>query len=83
MRNDWRSVAKNETEDGGKMSEPEEQNDDRVVIDPSQVQIRADNEELNRRIESFIARKRQQVNAVNVQEFCSHRWIVDSIFESA
>ncbi|XP_043272710.1 molybdopterin synthase catalytic subunit [Venturia canescens] len=50
---------------------------DVVVIDSNQVQIRADNEELNRRIESFITRKRQQVNAVNVQEFCSRRYLGD------
>lgn len=43
------------------------------VIDPNLIQIRASSEELNRRIESFIERKRQQVNTVNVQEFCRHR----------
>lgn len=45
------------------------------VIDPNLVQIRANSEELNRRIESFIERKRQQVNTVNVQEFCRHRFV--------
>lgn len=45
---------------------------DKIVIDPNLVQIRADSEELNRRIKSFIERKRQQVNTVNVQEFCCH-----------
>ncbi|XP_070159163.1 molybdopterin synthase catalytic subunit-like isoform X1 [Polyergus mexicanus] len=45
---------------------------DKIVIDPNFVQIRADSEELNRRIKSFIERKRQQVNTVNVQEFCCH-----------
>jgi len=44
-------------------------------IDPNLVQIRANSEELNRRIESFIERKRQQVNTVNVQEFCRHRYV--------
>ena len=43
------------------------------VIDPNLIQVRANSEELNRRIESFIERKRQQVNTVNVQEFCRHR----------
>lgn len=43
-------------------------------VDSNQlIQIRASSEELNRRIESFIERKRQQVNTVNVQEFCRHR----------
>ncbi|XP_011860371.1 PREDICTED: molybdopterin synthase catalytic subunit isoform X2 [Vollenhovia emeryi] len=40
------------------------------VIDLNLIQIRASSEELNHRIESFIERKRQQVNTVNVQEFC-------------
>lgn len=48
---------------------------DKIVIDPNFVQIRADSEELNRRIKSFIERKRQQVNTVNVQEFCCHRFV--------
>lgn len=45
---------------------------DKIVVDPNLVQIRADSEELNRRIKSFIERKRQQVNTLNVQEFCCH-----------
>ncbi|XP_076657361.1 molybdenum cofactor synthesis 2B [Halictus rubicundus] len=53
--------------------EEEEENVFNVEIDPSLVQIRATNEELNHRIASFIERKRQQVNMVNVQEFCYHR----------
>ncbi|XP_072766334.1 molybdopterin synthase catalytic subunit-like isoform X1 [Anoplolepis gracilipes] len=44
----------------------------KITIDPNLVQIQADSEELNRRIKSFIERKRQQVNTVNVQEFCCH-----------
>ncbi|XP_018393532.1 PREDICTED: molybdopterin synthase catalytic subunit-like [Cyphomyrmex costatus] len=47
-----------------------ESNED--VIDPNLVQIQANSEELNRRIKSFISRKRQHVNTVNVQEFCRH-----------
>jgi len=42
------------------------------AIDPNLVQIRASSEELNHRIESFIERKRQQINTVNIQEFCRH-----------
>ncbi|KYN42897.1 Molybdopterin synthase catalytic subunit [Trachymyrmex septentrionalis] len=42
------------------------------VVDQNLVQIRANSEELNRRIESFIERKRQHVNTVNVQEFCRY-----------
>lgn len=48
---------------------------DKIVIDPNLVQIQADSEELNRRIKSFIERKRQQVNTLNVQEFCCHRFV--------
>ncbi|XP_011640494.1 molybdopterin synthase catalytic subunit isoform X2 [Pogonomyrmex barbatus] len=45
---------------------------DKDIIDPSIIQIQASSEELNRRIDSFIERKRQQVNTMNVQEFCHH-----------
>ncbi|XP_047353560.1 MAP3K12-binding inhibitory protein 1-like [Vespa velutina] len=44
-----------------------------VLFDPNLVQIRASSDELKHRIESFIQRKRQQVNLVNVQEFCCYR----------
>lgn len=44
-----------------------------LLIDPDQIQIKADAEELNRRIESFILRKREHVNMVNMQEFCTYR----------
>lgn len=47
-----------------------------AVIDSNLVQIRASSDELNRRIEAFIARKREQVNIVNVQEFCCHRFAI-------
>lgn len=50
-----------------------EEEDSKVIIDPNLVQIRATPDELNHRISSFIERKRQQVNIVNVQEFCCHR----------
>ncbi|XP_026824734.1 MAP3K12-binding inhibitory protein 1-like [Ooceraea biroi] len=43
-----------------------------IVIDPDSVQVRASWEELNRRIGAFIERKRQQVDTLNVQEFCCH-----------
>lgn len=44
-----------------------------ALYDPNLVQIRASSDELKHRIESFIERKRQQVNLVNVQEFCCYR----------
>ncbi|XP_034941027.1 molybdopterin synthase catalytic subunit isoform X2 [Chelonus insularis] len=48
-----------------------------IELDPDQVQVRADSAELKRRIDSFIFRKRQQVNSVNIQEFCCHRNVND------
>lgn len=57
--------------------EEEEEEECKVVIDPNLVQIRATPDELNHRISSFIERKRQQVNIVNVQEFCCHRLVVE------
>ncbi|XP_067214501.1 molybdopterin synthase catalytic subunit isoform X2 [Linepithema humile] len=53
-------------------TEINEQISDKIAIDPNLVQIQANSGELNRRIKSFIERKRQQVNAINVQEFCCH-----------
>ncbi|XP_060826551.1 molybdopterin synthase catalytic subunit [Bombus pascuorum] len=50
-----------------------EKEEDDVIIDPNLIQIRATPAELNHRISSFIERKRQQVNIVNVQEFCCQR----------
>lgn len=50
-----------------------EEDESSVIIDPNIVQIRATPDELNHRISSFIERKRQQVNIVNVREFCCHR----------
>ena len=50
----------------------------KVIIDPNLVQIRATPDELKHRILSFIERKRQQVNIVNVQEFCSHRLVKET-----
>ena len=46
-------------------------------IDPKYVQITASNEEIERRIESFIQRKREEVNANNVLEFCSRHLVND------
>jgi hypothetical protein len=40
-------------------------------IDQSLVQITASEEEVNSRIEAFIARKRAEIDCANVQEFCS------------
>ncbi|XP_011496470.1 PREDICTED: molybdopterin synthase catalytic subunit [Ceratosolen solmsi marchali] len=48
----------------------EDSGNEEFLINPDQIQIKADDQELNRRIESFIARKREQVNLINIQEFC-------------
>ncbi|KAK0088601.1 hypothetical protein PV325_011294 [Microctonus aethiopoides] len=55
------------------VKQPTQENVDNIEINFDQVQVRADVEELNRRIKSLIDRKRMQVNTVNVQEFCNHR----------
>lgn len=60
------SVNKNEVD-------MKDMNTDEFVINPEQVQIKADATELNRRIESFISRKRDQVNALNMHGFCDYR----------
>ncbi|XP_015171240.1 PREDICTED: molybdopterin synthase catalytic subunit [Polistes dominula] len=44
-----------------------------ALDDHNLVQIKANSNELKHRIESFIERKRQQVNLVNIQEFCCNR----------
>ena len=41
------------------------------IVDPEMIQIKASDEEVNRRIDSFIERKREEMNAANVLEFCS------------
>ncbi|XP_012256802.2 molybdopterin synthase catalytic subunit-like isoform X2 [Athalia rosae] len=61
----------------GDNQENEQKESSDVEIDPNLVQIQASAEELNRRIEAFITRKREQMNIVNVQEFCCHRARVD------
>lgn len=72
MENDIKSIALKK-EDVQIAADIKEKLLNKDVIDPNLIQIRASSEELNRRIESFIERKRQQVNTVNVQEFCRHR----------
>ncbi|XP_046422745.1 molybdopterin synthase catalytic subunit isoform X1 [Neodiprion fabricii] len=65
----------NQDENEDRMTEKRESFD--VPVNSNLVQIRVSTDELNRRINAFIARKREQNNIVNVQEFCSHRVKVD------
>jgi molybdopterin synthase catalytic subunit len=53
----------------------EENSNEDFIINPDQIQIKADDQELNRRIESFILRKREQVNLINIQGFCTYRFV--------
>jgi molybdopterin synthase catalytic subunit len=46
-------------------------------IDPKYVQIAASNDEIERRIEAFIVRKRDEINTNNVLEFCSRHLVKD------
>ncbi|KYN04434.1 Molybdopterin synthase catalytic subunit [Cyphomyrmex costatus] len=71
----FENVAKStvvKVEEAQMASDINEKESNEDVIDPNLVQIQANSEELNRRIKSFISRKRQHVNTVNVQEFCRH-----------
>ncbi|XP_069695783.1 molybdopterin synthase catalytic subunit isoform X2 [Periplaneta americana] len=43
-----------------------------IEVSPHLVQIKAGSEEITRRINSFIERKREQVNLGNIQDFCYH-----------
>ncbi|XP_021926052.1 molybdopterin synthase catalytic subunit isoform X2 [Zootermopsis nevadensis] len=43
-----------------------------TVVPPHFIQIKAGSEEIARRINSFIERKREQVNLGNIQDFCYH-----------
>ncbi|KYN28718.1 Molybdopterin synthase catalytic subunit [Trachymyrmex cornetzi] len=65
----WINTSKEEAQMTSNINEKVPNKD---VVDQNLVQIRANSEELNRRIESFIERKRQHVNTVNVQEFCRY-----------
>ncbi|XP_057338394.1 molybdopterin synthase catalytic subunit [Microplitis mediator] len=55
---------------------------DKYEVNLDQVQVKASADELNRRIESFILRKRQHVNSVNIQEFCRHRHLNSQVENS-
>ena len=51
--------------------------DHQCNIDPKYVQITASNDEIERRIEAFIERKREEINTHNVLEFCSRHLVND------
>ncbi|XP_066594048.1 molybdopterin synthase catalytic subunit isoform X4 [Prorops nasuta] len=70
---DWSNLAKKSMKDKRDMRNQVKSESLENQVNPQLVQIRANNVELTQRIEAFIARKREQVNAVNVQEFCCHR----------
>lgn len=68
-----KSTVNLKKEDSQTIADINEKVSKKDIVDPNLIQIRASSEELNHRIESFIERKRQQVNTVNIQEFCCHR----------
>ncbi len=61
---DWSSSATDNS-----ASAPNDHDHDDV--DPSLVQITASSEEINRRMDAFMARKRDELNRNNVLEFCN------------
>lgn len=46
-----------------------------VEIDEKQIQVFKSAEEINKRIEKFTARKRDEINIINIREFCSDRYV--------
>lgn len=42
-----------------------------ILVDSSLVQVTASKSEIDRRIEAFIERKRNEINRTNIQEFCN------------
>ena len=46
-------------------------------VDPRYVQITASNDEIERRMDAFMERKREEINANNVLEFCSRHLVND------
>ena len=70
------SSSSPETEDKlGKSESSEKMSCD---IDPNYVQITASNAEIERRINAFIDRKREEINSNNILEFCSRQGTNDS-----
>ncbi|KAH0551307.1 hypothetical protein KQX54_001452 [Cotesia glomerata] len=67
-------------EDNGVLSDEDDCNKNEII--PDQIQVKASADELKRRIDSFILRKRQHVNSVNVQEFCQYRFLNDQVEDS-
>ena len=57
--------------------------EEETVVDESMVQITASKEEMDRRIESFIQRKRAEINNSNVLEFCNRHISETSDFSCA
>ncbi len=49
----------------------EEEEEEEDEVDPSMIQITASSEEISRRMESFMERKREELDRNNVLEFCN------------
>ena len=73
------SSSNPETEDNLGKSEPSEKMS--CDIDPNYVQITASNAEIERRINAFIDRKREEINSNNILEFCSRHGTNDNSAE--
>ena len=56
--------------DDSSSDEDDEGDESNPRIDPELVQITAPKEEIDRRMEAFIKRKREEINESNVLEFC-------------
>ena len=73
------SSSNPETEDNLGKSEPSEKMS--CDIDPNYVQITASNAEIERRINAFIDRKREEINSNNILEFCNQHGTNDNSAE--
>lgn len=54
-----------------------------VEVPSHLIQIKADSQEIQRRINSFIERKRDQVNLGNIQDFCFHGSALENEYSCA
>ena len=65
-----KKVFQSKIDDSSSSDEDDECDESNPLIDPELVQITAPKEEIDRRMEAFIKRKREEINESNVLEFC-------------
>jgi len=73
----WSGSAKEQASLNASSIKDSENEKSQPFLDPKCVQITASNEEIERRIDAFMERKREEINANNVLEFCSRHIVND------